>query len=242
MESKYPDPNESQPLEFFLLARRIHRGITQCASGCEALVRSDVCYLWLQLGTDSLPSTLHVDQYLNIIDEAASLGVNWLVITLGEATCRKDIRTLCNWAQDTHGMVVCLHAPSGELAPAERELLGMLNADSTFLLVEPEHAAHFGDMEAAGVRIALAKPAGQKDGAPCTFPNKMIFVDPEGRLYTCGLVAGEADFFLGSVFESSMDEIMHNPKLPHVISTAEPTSERNCSGCPPLVAKYLCNH
>lgn len=234
---------ESTPLEFFLLGRRIRQGLTRCAKDAAAKSGGDVFYLWLQTETLEDAPPLTADQWLNIVDEAASLGVNWLVVTLGPNKQEKgEVAELCRWAQATHGMVVCLHARYGEIGPAERQLLLELPRESTFLLVEPEQSAHFADLAAQGVCVGSANPlSNDGDRDPCDFPHRMIFVDAQGRLYTCGLVSGENEFFLGSVLNESLDTIIHNPKLPHTVSVPAPASHSGCSGCPPLVAKHLCH-
>jgi len=201
-----------------------------------------VTYLWLQLGPCGGSCKLSEDHLLNIIDEAASLGTNWLVVTLGATSARAHVPALCRWAHETHGMVVCLHAPDGILQPPELDLLDQLPPESSFLLVEPEHAEAFGPMAERGIHVGLASPAETGEDSPCNYPHRMIFVDAQGRLYTCGLVSGKAEFFLGSVFDGSLDEIIHNPALPHSVPATTPSSHQSCSGCPPLVAKYLCDH
>lgn len=236
-------PTDSTPLEFFLLGRRIRQGLTRCSSNAASKSGGDVFYLWLQTeALEGFPS-LTADQWLNIVDEAASLGVNWLVVTVGEAGAdRAEVADLCRWAQSTHGMVVCLHARHGEIGPSERALLLELPRESTFLLVEPELAASFADLAAEGVNVGSANPhSSESDREPCDFPHRMIFVDSRGRLYTCGLVSGEHEFFLGSVLDGSLDSIIHNPQLPHSVSVSAPASHSGCSGCPPLVAKHLCH-
>lgn len=241
MKSTVNEPAEpDEPLEFFGLGRRIRRDLDECSRAAAHGTREDVFYLWLKMGPG--PATeLSRDHWLNIIDEAASMGVNWLVITLGEPASREHVPAMGLWAQQTYGMVVCLHTPQGRLGTAERDLLRQLPADSSYLLVEPEHAAAFQNLEAEGINLRLAAPATPVSEEPCDYPNKMIFVDAQGHLYTCGLVAGDSDFFLGSVFDGSLDEIIHNPKLPHSVTEKQPSNHQNCSGCPPLVAKYLCH-
>lgn len=241
VERKENPPDQSEPLEYFQLGRRIRRGLADCSRVAGDAGDADVSYLWLQLGASEAPNRLTEDHLLNIIDEAASVGANWLVVTLGASQARAHVPALCQWAYHTHGMVVCLHAPDGRLSAEEHALMEALPAESSFLLVEPEHAAAFAQLKEAGIHVSLASPAGAEDEAPCDYPHRMIFVDAEGRLYTCGLVSGDDEFFLGSVFDGSLNEIIHNPALPHSVPSPAPTGHQNCSGCPPLVAKYLCN-
>lgn len=236
------EPTESDPLEFLTLGRRIRHGLTSCTGSIPKQPPGDIFYLWIQLSPTEGDSAITQDQWLNIIDEAASIGVNWLVLTLGYSEAsRAHAGPICRWAHESYDMTICLHVPDGTIHPDERELLQELPRESTYLLVEPPFATAFGDLTEEGIQVALANPPSPGEGARCDYPYKMIFVDAAGELYTCGLVSGEHDFFLGSVFDGSLEEIIHNPKLPHTVSAAQPSSHQSCSGCPPLVAKYLCH-
>ena len=241
MESTVNPHEESEPLEFFRLGRRIRRGLATCSELACARSGDDVAYLWIHLGPCNGAESLTQDHWLNIIDEAASVGANWMVVTLGESESRAHVPAACRWACEMHGMVVCLHAPGGLLLDTERTLLDELPADKSFLLVEQEHAGGFRELEQRGIHIGMASPAEAGDESPCNYPHRMIYVDSQGRLYTCGLVSGDAEFFLGSVFSGSLGEIIHNPALPHSVPAAAPNAHQSCSGCPPLVAKHLCN-
>lgn len=243
MNPSVEHPADSDPLEYFLLGRRIRQGLSHCALRAASKAEGDVFYLWLQMEALEGVPCLTADQWLNVVDEAASLGVNWLVVTLGSPEeDRTHLADLCRWAQSTHDMVVCLHARQGVINNSERQLLLELPRSSTFLLVEPEYAANFADLAAQGVKVGSANPESSTgDREPCEYPHRMIFVDASGRLYTCGMVSGEHDFFLGSVMDGSLDTIIHNPQLPHSVSAANPQSHLKCSGCPPLVAKHLCH-
>lgn len=235
-------PTETAPLEYFLLGRRIRHGLSECARNAAARRDGDVFYLWLQTEAIDGEAALTEDQWLNIVDEASTLGVNWLVVTLGKPDGDRDqVARLCRWAQATHGMVVCLHTRYAELSPAEHDLLVELPRESTFLLVEPEHLAAFAELADGGVNVGSANPASESsDRESCEYPHRMIFVDARGRLYTCGLVSGEHDFFLGSVLDGDLNAIIHNPQLPHSVSVTDPGAHTRCSGCPPLVAQHLC--
>ncbi|MBX3178038.1 MAG: hypothetical protein KF886_11790 [Candidatus Hydrogenedentes bacterium] len=234
------DKATGEPLEFFSLGRRIRQGLAACARAGAARSEGDIFYLWLQMGAGTESEALGDDEWLNIIDEAASLGVNWLVVTLGPPASRAAVPAICRWARNTHDMTVCVHAAEGELRPEEREMLLELRGEACILLVEPEAAGEYADLEARGVSVAKSAPPIPEEGAACDFPARMVYVDPSGRLYTCGLVAGEEEFYLGSVMDGSLDAIMHNPRLPHCVTPSEPVPGRNCSGCPPLVARHLC--
>jgi radical SAM protein with 4Fe4S-binding SPASM domain len=234
---------DAEPLEYFLLGRRIRQGLSRCTRAAAAKSDGDVFYLWLQTEVVEGSPALSGDQWLNIVDEAASLGVNWLVVTLGKLNeDRNHVADLCRWAQATHGMVVCLHARHGEINTAEKDLLRELPRESTFLLVDSDYTNSFSDLAEEGIHVGSASPTSGGDyREPCEYPHRMIFVNAGGKLYTCGLVSGEHEFFLGSVLEGTLDDIIHNPQLPHSVSATDPGAHVRCSGCPPLVAQYLCH-
>lgn len=233
---------DAEPLEYFLLGRRIRQGLARCTQAAAIKSEGDVFYLWLQTEAVEGSPILSEEQWLNIVDEAASLGVNWLVVTLGKlGEERGHVVEICRWAQATYGMVVCLHARYGEISEGEKVLLRELPRESTFLLVHPEHSDAFTDLADEGIHVGGANPgSGGDEREPCDYPHRMIFVDASGKLYTCGLVSGEHEFFLGSVLEGKLDEIIHNPRLPHSVSATDPSAHVRCSGCPPLVARHLC--
>jgi radical SAM protein with 4Fe4S-binding SPASM domain len=226
-----------------LSARAIFQGIRACTQHEQCPEKSDIFYLWLQMRSDGTHPALGRDEWLNVIDEAGSVGVNWLVITLADASAPLDtVAALSQWAQGTHGMTVCIHTPAAQPNKELTALMDALEAPSAYLLVETAHADAFEPLKAQGIQVGLATPADHEAEQACDFPYKMVFVDAGGHLYTCGLVAGEEAFFLGSVFSGSLEHIVHNPKLPHSVDALETRSKDGCSGCPPLVAKYLCQH
>lgn len=137
-------------------------------------------------------------------------------------------------------MTVCLHTSASTPDPALEGLVTTLAREKTYLLVESAHASAYTPLKEQGVCIGMASPASHIGDSACEYPYKMVFVNAEGNLYTCGLVAGEQEFFLGSVFSGSLERIVHNPKLPHSVDALETRPKQGCSGCPPLVAKYLC--
>lgn len=238
-----PSPETDEPLEHFELPRKIVREVRACASAAAEQPAGDIFYLWLQMTVGTPAVAVAPEQWLNVIDEAASAGVNWLVISMGDSPANLEItEAMCRWAQDTHQMTVCLHTTMKAPDPALHTLLLSLPREATYLLVEPSFDTEFSALKAAGVQVALASPDGHEANSACDYPCKMVFVDACGSLYTCGLVAGEREFFLGSVFSGSLEHIVHHPELPHSVDALETRPKDGCSGCPPLVAKYLCQH
>ncbi len=224
-----------------MLPRTVRRQVLACSALSDKKSAGDVFYLWIQLDPDGESPAIAPDNWLNVIDEAAAIGANWLVITLGDQERPPEhVDAMCHWAQDTHKMTVCLHSLESKLHPMVESLVVSLAQELTYLLVEPKHTHAFESLRERGVRVGLANPAPHDSDTACEFPYKMVFVDAGGNLYTCGLVAGEQEFFLGSVFNGSLEQITHNPQLPHSVAASKERTEDGCSGCPPLVAKYLC--
>lgn len=238
-----PSPENDAPLEHFALPRKIIREVRACASTAADQPAGDIFYLWLQMTVGTPAVAVAREQWLNVIDEAASVGVNWLVISMGDGVANMEVtEAMCRWAQDTHKMTVCLHTTMSAPEPTLRTMVCSLPKKETYLLVEPPFDAAFAELKTAGVQVALASPEAPEAHSACDYPCKMVYVDACGSLYTCGLVAGEREFFLGSVFSGSLEHIVHHPELPHSVDALDTRPKDGCSGCPPLVAKYLCRH
>lgn len=236
-------PENDTPLEHFELPRKIIREVRACASTAADQPTGDIFYLWLQMSAGTPAVAVAREQWLNVIDEAASVGVNWLVISMGDSIKNLEVtEAMCRWAQETHQMTVCLHTTMPEPHPTLRSALLSLPSSETYLLVEPSVEGAFAEFKSAGIQVALASQDTPEAPSACDYPCKMVYVDACGSLYTCGLVAGEREFFLGSVFSGSLEHIVHHPGLPHSVDALDTRPKDGCSGCPPLVAKYLCRH
>jgi len=181
-----------------------------------------------------------VNHWLNAIDEAASVGVLWLVVSVKSSLSdRPEIWPVCEWAQQTHGMTVGLHVETGALSPEEIDRLKELEAGKTRLFVQHENLDALRHLEEHGIQVCAADVAANEPGRPCQKPGKMVFVNAEGRLYTCGMVQGNEAYCMGSMFEGTFNEILHDPSLPHSVPPGEQDDPHGCDGCPPLLARFL---
>jgi radical SAM protein with 4Fe4S-binding SPASM domain len=228
-----PDP--------FDLPKQIRSRISSCTSAhcaCGDAAR-DIRYLWVYAGAElsSSPQSppLSLKSWLNILDEAASLGVQWLVVSL-EQDCSRfpSLWELFQWAQQTHEMNVAIHVNENTLNDEDTKNLIKLESTLTHLFVPEKELGLFDQMAKYGISVhsCTPPPEGQEQ---CSMPGSMLFVTTEGQLYTCGMVNGESGFCLGDVHVGFFNEILHDDTKPHAVTKAAMTRENGCMGCPPLI-------
>ncbi|MBI2421184.1 MAG: SPASM domain-containing protein [Candidatus Hydrogenedentes bacterium] len=237
-----PDP--------FALLKRIHTGVARCAKVGACENRESIEYLWLyvsktgigQPDSGATAAQLSVEDWLNVVDEVASLGARWLVVSaLSNLSTCPDIWTICAWGQDTHGMLVGLHTHAPTLTQEEIAGIQQLDPAKTRLLVNESAWDSVRPLRESGIEAIIVKPEMSEPDGECTKPGKMAFVNPQGEMYTCALVEGFGDFKLGNVFTGSMNALLRDPHLPHAVPSSAPHKEHGCAGCPPLMAQYFKN-
>lgn len=241
-----PEERLSEP-DPFLLARRVHERVHACcASGQEQ--RDRITYLWIYAAKSlnrhdgkETGRVLGLEDWYNVVDEAAAGGIRGVVLTVPESLAQfPPLWEICRWAQEAHGLFVGLHTYADCLSDAELAELKKLDLHRTRLFVTREACPKLKALEDEGLTICVAQPP--EDFAPpvtCAFPGRMVFVNPEGVLYTCGMVEGNDQFRLGTIFEGTFTSILQNPDLPHAVRTADATNVHGCDGCPPLFAHYF---
>ncbi len=236
-----PDP--------FDLPRRLRQQVRSHAAQNTQLP-DEVDYLWLHVSKDGIGSRQadtpqdfkapDVEQWMNVVDEAAALGVRWLVVTVDtRLTESPEILTVCQWAQDTHDIKVGLHTVFCKLEEEEKELLKQLDPQKTLLFAKSEALDNMRELEKSGIRLVAADPQPYGHRPNCQGPARLLFVDPRGVLYTCGLVEGKEEYRLGSVYENRFDKVIRDPELPHSVSEQLHRVSRGCDGCPSLVANFM---
>jgi radical SAM protein with 4Fe4S-binding SPASM domain len=235
-----PDP--------FLAARQTRNVLSQCrnANPCSG---DDIRYLWIdaahldatQTTPVDVPSSLTVEEWLNVIDEAAALGVNWLVISLHQCCdAGEAVGEMFRWAQQTYGMNTALHTRCSGLDPSAGELLRQLDPQLTYVFVCRDHLDAWKQLEAEqGIRVRIANPELESKPETCAMATGMIFVNPQGQLYTCGLVNGDGEYRLGNIFEERFHAVLRDQSLPHEVPLAPTRASHGCDGCPPLVARHV---
>ena len=233
----------------FALPKDFKNALSNCRTQAESGAAKDVSYLWIAVSKDSFgnagqesrgAAALSVEDWLNVVDESASLGVNWVVLTLTTKLSHfSEIWTICQWAQDTHGMMVGIHLAVDEVTDADTQHLLSLNPEKLRLLVRSESLEKLAFLKDKGVTLWTANP--QPDGVKpnCQGPSRMIYVNAEGNLYTCGLVEGKSDYLMGSVLHDRLKLVMKSPRVRHCVEEDLHRVTPGCDGCPALIANYF---
>lgn len=240
-----PDP--------FLLAKEVRGKVKTCCGGAHPTGKIE--YLWihashegiggrpgaLPLG-DPLPS---LDHWLNVVDEAASLGAKWLMLTVhSPLSDSPDALTLCHWAQSAHGMGIAIHTTASALSENDIQAIEALDLTLVRLFVNGEALDAMKSLEARGIQVRPAeiRHAGPAQSSGCAMPQNMLYVNAKGELYTCGMVNGNTNFRLGDIYSRPFGSVVDDPCLKHSIPAETPYEDHGCDGCPPLLANSLHGH
>ena len=107
------DQGASDPFE---IPKRVARGIEACSTrgGGEAAISHPLRYIWIYVTEAGLrqdgsgfesEATLGLEGWLNVIDESAALGAEWMVVYVGASLSEVPyIWQVCAWAQDVHNL------------------------------------------------------------------------------------------------------------------------------------------
>lgn len=233
----------------FQLPRRLSRRLAECVENHDvaAETRPTVRYLWLYVTEEGLDRNrdkngpaLDVERWLNVIDESAALGAEWLVIFAGASLARcPEIWRLCQWAQEIHDLRVGLHVAAADLTDTEVEALSSLKSGRTYLMADDTLIGSLRHLEPKGVCLCGANVRGDQRMAPCPNPQDITCVGIDGTLFTCGLVLGDEQYRLGNVLEHRLEDIMGDTTLPHVVPETVAYSGHGCDGCPPHMAQRV---
>lgn len=231
----------------FELPRSIARQLKKCAAEFKDGKRPGVDgveYLWVNLdgrgvepgeSASRTPRTLLLEEWLSVVDEAASLGVRWLLVCAGDSlsTC-SDVWTICRWAQDIHNMTVGMYTSSCFVSEADLHQFRELDLSKTCLFVGAGAYEEMRAIREQGIPVCVADVADEDHSPPCAMPECMVYVGPDGKVYTCGLVFGHKSFCLGSVFDRRLEDIVQDDSLPHSVN--DRPRGCTCNACPPIMA------
>jgi len=230
----------------FSLAQRLRSSLRCCCQQAQGASEEKVRYLWLYVErrdpreVNAPEPRPELQDWLNVIDEAGAGGVRYLVVSsdnhLGNFP---HIWEICDWAQSTHGMTVGLHTLATALSDEEIAGIKGLDSHKTRLLLSREGFEALKPLADEGIVVRLGEPEAQEIGAPCDKPGHMVFVNSYGVLYTCGMVEGNENFRLGTIFEDTFRRILADPSLPHAVQDESLIVQHGCDGCPPLFVKSL---
>lgn len=232
-----PDP--------FALARRVQQEVgCSCKQGMQG---EAISYLWLYVTDSGIgqsseedTSTLNLDDWLNILDEAAAGGVRYMMVSiLTELSNYPDLWALCQWAQDTHGIKVGVYTDSTAIHADDMAHFKDLNPELTQIFVGKDVVDQLSPLAEAGYQVGVGEIDLDADSGSCAFPGRMVFVNSKGTLYTCGKVEGHDAHNLGSAFEGRLSTMLNDPSLPHEIANLGSPDQKACNGCPPLLARHF---
>lgn len=235
--------------ELFALTRDVRKRLKECCKEAREGKRQ-VTYLWVCVcpqGIGEGPSAadgserLALQDWLGILDEAASLGACWVVFSMTTQLSRhEDIWELCRWAQEAHGMMVGLHLVEDNITSDEAARLKELDGDRLRLLVRRESLEKLKPLEDQGLVLWTANPQ-EEDGARphCQGPTRMIYVNAAGELFTCGLVDGLDRYRMGNALRDRLHDVVRDPSLPHAVEESIHRICSGCDGCPSLIANFF---
>lgn len=218
-----------------------------------------VKYLWIHIADDAfVPQQyrngqgkngrdLSNEEWLNVIDEAASLGAESLIVCVGCCPSEKpEVWSICEWAQTTHGMTVGIYVNEGNLGESDIHRLTQLDRERTRLFVDSHDLDRFRHLdEQHGIQLCIADGLlpGEPSPQTCRLPENMTCVGSGGTLYTCGLVLGNQRYCMGDVNRERLDNVMSDESLPHTVpGETMPENTHRCKACPPLMEQRLRGH
>lgn len=233
----------------FALPKDFKSKLKDCCRKHQDSLKPKVTYLWICVSAKGIGeqavtgngARISLQDWLNIVDESASLGANWLVLTVTtNLSQHSEIWEICRWAQETHGMSVGLHLVKDDLNNDEIALIKGLDTSKVRLLVRRESLEKLKPLDEAGLVLWTANPQTEDGSRPhCQGPSKMIYVNGRGELYTCGLVDGLDQYRMGNVLERRLSQVIEDPALPHLVEEKIHRISPGCDGCPSLVANFF---
>lgn len=238
---------------FFGIAKEINQRIKLCQNTAKEGKVPEIIYLWVCVNATGLKHGIvssgepekewPMHQWLNIVDEAATLGATWLVLSVADPLCQCDaVWPISRWAQQIHGMDVGLHLKqSSPLTEQEIKLIRQLDRKKTRLLLRNDSEDTLRKLTKHNITVWKANPQAEGEVPNCQGPTRMIFVNDKGILYTCGLVDGKNAYRMGHVFDTELRKILHEEGIPRCVQKDLHYITPDCDGCPSLLANFFLN-
>lgn len=227
----------------FRLPLTIAKQLKKCVRTFGASPAEMVRYLWInfaQAGEGVQPVNLSNEDWLNVVDEAASLGIRFVVVCVGKSFKQHpEVWSIAEWAQNAYDITVGFHTCAEELDDADVQEMKRLNPQRTMLFVGQENLSAFGSFADAGIRVCEAEVETGDTQSACDGPLSMVFVGHDGMLYSCGVVAGKTDFCLGHVLEQPLHKTLESQSHRRHIPKDAPRVEHGCDGCPRKMARRM---
>ncbi len=232
----------------FEMPKRVAKGIEACRSHMDedGTVARPLRYIWIYVTEAGLlqnskqsssKDLLGLDGWLNVIDESASMGAEWMVVYVGASLSQVPyLWEVCAWAQDIHQLSVGLHLTSNCLSEDDLERLGRLVPEKTYLIADKAHLASLRFLESKGIRLCEANVQDMERDTHCTKPGEIACVGADGSLFSCGLVLGDERYAMGDCRDRSLDDVKNDESLPHAVPDTSAFPHSGCDACPPLMA------
>lgn len=234
-------PGAKAEKRLFALPRRLNTTMRDCQKRFSSVTSEppkDIKYLWATFKVDEADG-LGVDGWMNVVDEAASLGLDFIVFSMASPLSENPgLWPVCKWAQDTYGITVGIHTNAATLTRDAIEELKKLDLSKARLYVCRDELDKVRPLAAEGIQIGAADPRGEgrANSAPCCdLPNRMLFVSQRGEMYTCRYVENNDEFHMGHVAERAFLSVVKDPELPRVVPSSAPYVSHGCDGCPPIL-------
>lgn len=241
---------ESSNDAYFGLAKSLKQRLKDCCKEAGAQKKEEIIYLWICVNAEGLKRgfcqnqdiNLHpMQEWLNVVDEAASLGANWLILSVADTLGKCDaIWPISKWAQQVHGMTVGIHLKNDEsLSESEITLIRQLDAKKTRVLLRQESEKNIRTLKKRGITVWTANPQPDGEVPNCQGPTRMIYVNEKGVLYTCGLVEGNEAYRMGHIADTRLKNIIGDPETPRLVHNDIHVVAPGCDGCPALIANFF---
>lgn len=234
-------------LEILGVPKSLLKRVRKCCFSINPEETKDVSYLWIRITRELLEKKENghhkkptLEDWLCIVDECASEGIKWLVLTV-EIPLNKlgDFLDVCKWAQNTYNMKVGIYLKRETIDDEEIGALNELNKNLTQIFVKKEKLNNFRKLISEGFFVGIANPQNYGEKPKCEGAKKLVFCSSNGYIYTCGLVEGKKEYKLGDIYEKEVREIIEDPKLPHKVDEGIHFLSEKCDGCPSLIARYI---
>ncbi len=215
------------------------RGTTQA-------VPSEVHYIWLHVTRDGVVesretanrSVLLLNDWLNIVDESASLGAQWMVIHV--ETCLKsdsDVWRICAWAQEVHGIRVGLHLNNECMDEKGLSPILRLDRDATFVVIDRSAIEAMTFLKDKGYAVCESNIGPEDRELPCSHTESIVCAGADGVMFCCGMVVGDESYHLGDVKADTVRKAMCNHESMSPIEERSVKPGQSCDGCPPFMVQ-----
>ncbi len=242
---------EAENADLFGVAGKFKKKLNACCQNTSDFLKDDIVYLWVRvtakglkqgvIGNEQEDKAVSMQHWLNVVDEAASLGANWLVLSIADPLIECEaVWEISRWAQEVHGMTVGLHLKEYKrLTDEEITRIRQLKGDKTRLILRCSPGESLDTSKFQGISVCKANPQADGERPKCQGPTRMIFVNDDGVLYTCGLVAGNNAYRMGHVCDARFDKIIKDRKAPRCACSGIHLISLDCDGCPSLLVNIF---